>query len=141
VLAVLRASFDQATAGRGHLVLIGGEAGIGKTAVAGAAADWATAQGALVLWGRCSETEGVPAFGHGRRLSAPPRRRYHCPDRAQAGSQRPGQRVPQSSLASAKRQISGYARVLHRRGMKITSKPKKLQVRAYDAVQEPRTSS
>jgi hypothetical protein len=62
VLAVLRASFDQATAGRGHLVLIGGEAGIGKTAVAGAAADWAAAQGALVLWGRCSETEGVPAF-------------------------------------------------------------------------------
>ena len=62
VLAVLRTSFDQATAGRGHLVLIGGEAGIGKTAVAVAAADWAAAHGALVLWGRCSETEGVPAF-------------------------------------------------------------------------------
>jgi predicted ATPase len=62
VLAVLRASFDQAAAGRGHLVLIGGEAGIGKTAVAGAAAGRAAAQGALVLWGRCTETEGVPAF-------------------------------------------------------------------------------
>jgi hypothetical protein len=62
VLAVLRASADQAAAGRGHLVLIGGEAGIGKTAVAGAAADAAAARGALVLWGRCSETEGVPAF-------------------------------------------------------------------------------
>ncbi|HEY2304582.1 MAG TPA: AAA family ATPase [Streptosporangiaceae bacterium] len=62
VLAVLRASFDQATAGRGHLVLIGGEAGIGKTAVAMAAADRAAARGALVLWGRCSETEWAPAF-------------------------------------------------------------------------------
>jgi hypothetical protein len=62
VLAVLRSSFDQAAAGRGRLVLIGGEAGIGKTAVAVAAADWAAAHGALVLWGRCSETEGVPAF-------------------------------------------------------------------------------
>lgn len=62
VLAVLRASFDLAAAGRGQLVLIGGEAGIGKTAVAVAAADVAAAQGALVLWGRCSETEGVPAF-------------------------------------------------------------------------------
>jgi len=62
VLAVLRASFDQSAAGRGHLVLIGGEAGIGKTAVAGAAADWAAAHGALVLSGRCSETEGAPAF-------------------------------------------------------------------------------
>jgi hypothetical protein len=38
------------------------------------------------------------------------------------------------TLASAERQISGYERVLHRRGMKITSKPKKLQVRACDAV-------
>ena len=62
VLAVLRASLDRAAAGRGHLVLIGGEAGIGKTAVATAAADQAAARGVLVLWGRCSETEGVPAF-------------------------------------------------------------------------------
>jgi tetratricopeptide (TPR) repeat protein len=62
VLAVLGASFEQAASGQGHLVLIGGEAGIGKTAVAVAAADRAAATGALVLWGRCSETEGMPAF-------------------------------------------------------------------------------
>jgi hypothetical protein len=62
VLAVLRAAYAQAAAGQGHLVLIGGEAGIGKTAVARAAADWAAAQGALVLLGHCSETEGAPAF-------------------------------------------------------------------------------
>jgi predicted ATPase len=62
VMAVLRASFGQAAAGRGQLVLIGGEAGIGKTAVAVAAAGHMSSQGALVLWGRCSEAEGVPAF-------------------------------------------------------------------------------
>jgi len=62
VLAVLRVSFDQAAAGRGQLVLIGGEAGIGKTVIARAAAEQAAALGALVLWGRCSETEGVPPF-------------------------------------------------------------------------------
>jgi hypothetical protein len=62
VLALMRASFDQAAAGRGHLVLIGGEAGIGKTAIAAAAADLAAAEGALVLWGRCAQTEGMPAF-------------------------------------------------------------------------------
>jgi predicted ATPase len=39
VLAVLRASFDQAAAGRGQLVLVDGEAGIGKTVIVGAAAD------------------------------------------------------------------------------------------------------
>jgi hypothetical protein len=61
-MAALRASLDQAAAGRGQLVLIGGEAGIGKTAVVMAAAGHASGQGALVLWGRCSETEGVPAF-------------------------------------------------------------------------------
>ena len=62
VLAALRASFDQAAAGQGQLVLISGEAGIGKTVIAGAAAGQAAAQGALVLWGRCSETEGAPPF-------------------------------------------------------------------------------
>ena len=62
VLAILHASFDHAAAGQGTLVLIGGEAGIGKTAVAVEAAGRAAAQGALVLWGRCSEAEGVPAF-------------------------------------------------------------------------------
>ncbi len=34
------------------------------------------------------------------------RRRYHRPDRAQAGPRRSGQRIPKSSVASAKRQVS-----------------------------------
>ena len=39
--------------------------------------------------------------------AARPSRRYHRPERAQAGSRRSDQRLPQRSLASAKRQISG----------------------------------
>jgi hypothetical protein len=40
------------------------------------------------------------------------RRRYHLPDRAQKGSRRADQRILQSSISSAKRQVSGYERVL-----------------------------
>jgi hypothetical protein len=50
--------------------------------------------------------------GPQRPRRARPRRRYHRPDRAQAGPRRPDQRIPQNGLASAKRQVSGYARAL-----------------------------
>jgi transposase InsO family protein len=40
---------------------------------------------------------------------ARPRRRCHRPNRAQAAPQRSDQRVPQSGLAGAKRQVSAYA--------------------------------
>ncbi len=47
--------------------------------------------------------------------AARPSCRHHYPDRAQAGSRRPDQRVSQSSsLASAKRHVSGYEQVLAR---------------------------
>jgi predicted ATPase len=71
VLAVVRDSLGQAAAGQGHLVLIGGEAGIGKSAVAAAAAGQAAAEGAMVLWGRCSY----------RRAAAPGRVRQPHPTR------------------------------------------------------------
>ncbi|MBX3028241.1 AAA family ATPase [bacterium] len=50
-------------AGRGGLALITGEAGIGKTRLADAAARAATQQGARVIWSRCWEAGGAPAFG------------------------------------------------------------------------------
>lgn len=49
-----------AAAGTGRVVLIGGEPGIGKTRLAEVFA--AEVTGALVLWGRCHETEGAPSF-------------------------------------------------------------------------------
>ena len=61
-LAALAADLDSAAAGRGGVVLVAGEPGIGKTRLAEELATQATAQGALVLWGRCWEGEGAPAF-------------------------------------------------------------------------------
>jgi DNA-binding CsgD family transcriptional regulator len=61
-LAALTADLDAAASGRGGVVLVGGEPGIGKTRLAEELATQATARGALVLWGRCWEGEGAPAF-------------------------------------------------------------------------------
>ncbi len=48
--------------GRGGVLLVSGEAGIGKTRLAQAAADEAAALGLAVAWGRCAEDTGAPAF-------------------------------------------------------------------------------
>jgi DNA-binding CsgD family transcriptional regulator len=61
-LAALTADLDAALAGRGAVVLLAGEPGIGKTRLAEELAAQASARGALVLWGRCWEGEGAPAF-------------------------------------------------------------------------------
>jgi DNA-binding CsgD family transcriptional regulator len=61
-LAALTADLDAALGGRGGVVLLAGEPGIGKTRLAEQLAAIATARGALVLWGRCWEGEGAPAF-------------------------------------------------------------------------------
>ena len=61
-LAALTADLDSAAAGRGGVVLVAGEPGIGKTRLAEERATQATAHGALVLWGRCWEGEGASAF-------------------------------------------------------------------------------
>jgi predicted ATPase/DNA-binding CsgD family transcriptional regulator len=61
-LAALAADLDGATGGQGGVVLLAGEPGIGKTRLAEELAAQATARGVLVLWGRCWEGEGAPAF-------------------------------------------------------------------------------
>jgi eukaryotic-like serine/threonine-protein kinase len=61
-LAELAADLDAVVAGRGGVVLLAGEPGIGKTRLAEELAARAAARGALVLWGRCWEGEGAPAF-------------------------------------------------------------------------------
>jgi class 3 adenylate cyclase/tetratricopeptide (TPR) repeat protein len=60
--AWLRAALDSALGGQGQLVLIGGEAGIGKTRVAEELCAEARAREARVVWGRCHEGEGAPAY-------------------------------------------------------------------------------
>ncbi|HEX6739341.1 MAG TPA: AAA family ATPase, partial [Vicinamibacteria bacterium] len=61
--ARLRAHLAAALAGRGGLVLLGGEAGIGKTALAEALGQEAEERGALVLVGRCYDLTETPPYG------------------------------------------------------------------------------
>jgi hypothetical protein len=60
--AALHRLVDGARRGEGQLVLVGGEAGIGKTALVDDAARYAAGQGATVVWGACVDASGVPAF-------------------------------------------------------------------------------
>lgn len=48
--------------GRGRLVLVSGEPGIGKTPLADEASQLASARSMHVLWGRCWEAGGAPAY-------------------------------------------------------------------------------
>jgi DNA-binding CsgD family transcriptional regulator len=61
-LGVLQAALEDALAGRGRLVLLVGEPGIGKTRTAREFATHAGQRGALVLWGRCHESVGAPPY-------------------------------------------------------------------------------
>ena len=61
-LATLTADLDAAVGGRGGVVLVAGEPGIGKTRLAEELAARATARGVVVLWGRCWEGAGAPSF-------------------------------------------------------------------------------
>ena len=61
-LGQLRAAVEDACAGRGRVIMLTGEPGIGKTRIADELAVHATRRGAQVLWGRCYEGEGAPAY-------------------------------------------------------------------------------
>lgn len=61
-IAELRAAFDSALAGNGRLTMLAGDAGIGKTRLAEELAAYAGLRGAQVLWGRCHEVAGAPAY-------------------------------------------------------------------------------
>jgi DNA-binding winged helix-turn-helix (wHTH) protein/tetratricopeptide (TPR) repeat protein len=61
-LARVQRCLEQARAGRGRIVAIAGEPGIGKTQLAELAADKANELGILSAWGYCREGETAPPF-------------------------------------------------------------------------------
>ena len=58
----LSAALGDAAEGRGRLFVLSGEPGIGKTVLADALAARARSEDTLVLWGRCWEGGGAPAY-------------------------------------------------------------------------------
>ena len=58
----LKACLEDALSGRGRLVTLVGEPGIGKTRTAQELATYAGLRGAQVLWGRSYEEQGVPPY-------------------------------------------------------------------------------
>lgn len=80
---MLREQLDRALDGAGRLVLVSGEAGIGKTTLIDELASAAAARGCLVLWGHAYDLSVTPAYGpwvellrrypaRAERLPAPP---------------------------------------------------------------------
>ena len=61
-LEALHGAFEAACAGHGRIVMLAGEAGIGKTRTAQELAGHAVAREAAVLWGRCHEESGAPSY-------------------------------------------------------------------------------
>jgi serine/threonine protein kinase len=61
-LAQLTRQLEEALAGRGSLILIGGEPGIGKTRLTSALLEAARLRGAFTITGYCYEMEGSPPY-------------------------------------------------------------------------------
>ena len=58
----LKACLEDALSGRGRLITLVGEPGIGKTWTASELATYAGLRQAQVLWGPCYEGEGAPPY-------------------------------------------------------------------------------
>lgn len=58
-MQILRSKIDDANEGKGSLVLVSGEPGIGKTRLLTEASRYAESKNMQVLWGRCWEGEGA----------------------------------------------------------------------------------
>ena len=61
-LAILGGALEQTLGGRGQIVALAGEPGIGKTRTAEVIAHYAESLDLRVLWGRCYEELGAPPY-------------------------------------------------------------------------------
>ena len=64
-LSRLKPVLDTALAGRSALVLLTGEAGIGKSALLFRLVEEAAVPGVTAVWATCWQAEGAPVSGHG----------------------------------------------------------------------------
>ena len=109
-LGLLREQLAAALAGHGSLVLIGGEAGIGKTALAESALPGgARTRGALVLVGRCYDLTETPPYGPWLELFARYRPSDGCPPLPDAFARR-GMIGAVASQAALFRQVADFLR-------------------------------
>ena len=60
--ARIAAGLEAATVGQGHLLLVSGEPGVGKTRLAQEAVLWARKKGCIVLMGRCYEEHATSPY-------------------------------------------------------------------------------
>ena len=58
----LKAALEESLSGKGRMITLVGEPGIGKTRTSQELATYATLRNAQVLWGRCYEEQGVPPY-------------------------------------------------------------------------------
>ena len=58
----LKAALEDSLSGRGRMVTLVGEPGVGKTRTSQELATYATLRSAQVLWGKCYEEQGVPPY-------------------------------------------------------------------------------
>ena len=70
-LAVVTATLDDAMSGRGQMVMLSGEPGIGKTRTVQELATYAGLRGVQALWGRSYEEQGSHPTGLGCRPYIP----------------------------------------------------------------------
>ncbi len=61
-LDMFRAALETAFVGKGNLMMLAGEAGIGKTSIVQAFAMDARTRGTIVLWGCCFEGDCSPLW-------------------------------------------------------------------------------
>ena len=61
-LGTLQNALERVIGDEGEIILVAGEAGIGKTRMSEEFLRYASAQGVRTLWGRCYEGDGAPAY-------------------------------------------------------------------------------
>ena len=61
-LGILQNALERVIGDEGEIILVAGEAGIGKTRMSEEFLRYASAQGVRTLWGRCYEGDGAPAY-------------------------------------------------------------------------------